>query len=359
MNRPRSKHVARLALTIALAFGYCSSVVAAESAPSHPAELGLAQTLPGFLPGFDAPSSDVTVVNTAVGDLNVSEPATLIVERLRIAPGDPVPATAGSQILQVEHGTLSYTDDLGLDAELGADTAGYFAAGSDTPIVNEQGVPAIVVRTTITSSTGNSENDFNADDEKPTEDDTSGAGDDTSNPNATGDRPTPTEESGSTRNGPLARSSSSTMKAFAQATPEASPVTASPTATETATPIIEPTATATPVPSTAKLGVLLQGELSEIPEANQQLFAADVELQPGAELVITEITGPLGLIVRGGDLTVERDAHAPSKLRNFGSVILPTGISATLTNNGDAPITLQIGGISGDQNAVGSSSDEP
>jgi hypothetical protein len=322
----------------------------------------IAQIEPSFLPGFGEPSSDVTVVSTAIGELAVSEPATLVVERLRIAPGDALPETDGAQILQVEHGSLSYTDDLGLDAELGADTAGYFAAGSETAIVNEQGVPAIVVRTTITGSSSIFEDNVDTnDDEVPTERDDTGDESDDSNPNATGERPTPTEESGFTRNGTvsLARTSPSEMKAFAQATPEASPVAATPTATETATatPIIEPTATL--VPSTAKLGVLLEGEITDLPATDQQLFAADVELQPGAQLVITEITGPIGLIVRGGDLTVERDGHAPSKLRNFNSVILPTGISASLINNGDAPITLQIAGISGTQDAVGSVTDEP
>ncbi|CAN5418755.1 hypothetical protein BH09CHL1_BH09CHL1_18930 [soil metagenome] len=363
MNMTRTKRISRLTLLMALAIGPGSGVVAAESAPSHSATSVFAQIEPSFLPGFGEPSSDVTVINTAIGELDVSEPATLVVERLRIAPGDAVPETDGAQILQVEHGTLSYTDDLGLDAELGADTAGYFAAGSDTPIVNEQGVPAIVVRTTITGSAGVFEDADTNDEDVPTERDDTGDESDDSNPNTTGERPTPTEESGFTRNGALSltRSSSSEMKAFAQATPEASPVAATPTAaeTETATPTSEPTATTTPVPSTAKLGVLLEGEISDLPGADQQLFAADVELQPGAQLVITEITGPLGLIVRGGDLTVERDGRASSKLRNFNSVILPTGISATLINNGDASITLQIAGISGTQDAVGSVTDEP
>jgi hypothetical protein len=366
MNMTRSKRIARLTLITALALGYSSGVVAAESAPTHSTNAINAQIVPSFLPGFGEPSSDVKVISTAIGELDVSEPATLVVERLRVAPGDPVPAIDGAQILQVEHGTLSYTDDLGLDAELVADTAGYFAAGSDTPIVNEQGVPAIVVRTTITGSAGVSENDTN-DEDGPTERDDTGDEPEESNPNATGERPTPTEESGFTRNGELGltRSSTSEIKAFAQATPEASPVAATPTADETetatatATATAEPTSTATPVPSTAKLGVLLEGEITELPGADQQLFAADVELQPGAQLVITEITGPLGLIVRGGDLTVERDGRASSKLRNFNSVILPTGISASLINNGDAPLTLQIAGISGDQDAVGSVTDEP
>lgn len=355
MNRLHSKRVARLAIIFALAICYSSSAVAAEVAPHHSAGALLAQTDSAFLPGFAEPSSDVTVISTAIGNLEVSEPATFVIERLRIAPGDEVPAIDGAQILQVEHGTLSYTDDLGLEAELLPDSAGFFAAGNATPIVNEQGVPAIVVRTTITGATSETEESSpGGGDEESTEPDDQGDGNGDST--ETGERPTPTEESGSTGGDALAvaRSTSLEARAFTSATPEASPAeaspvpaTPSPTATATATPTIEPTSTATPVPSTAKLGVLLEGELTGLPSEDQQMFAADVELQPGAQLVLSESTGPIGLIARGGDLTVEREGMASSKLRNFSSVILPTGISATLVNEGDAPLTLQIGGISG------------
>lgn len=341
------KRLAQLALVLVLAAGQSAGIVSAGPAPAHLNGIAAFQSDPGFLPGFGEPSSDVTVVSSAIGNLDplMAEPATLTIERLRIFPGDEVPPVDGPQILEIEHGSLSYTDDLGLDAELQADASAFFAAGNATPIVNEGTVPAVVLRTTISSEPVTDEGDTDS------ESDTSEDG----NPNATGERPTPAPtEDGASGNSDaitLAREISPGSKMITAATPSASPVAATPEASPT------PEPTAAPA-STAKLGVLLQAELTDLPASEQQLFAAELELQPGAELELTGSSGPVGIIAVGGDLTVEREGHTSSKLRAGRSVLLPTGTVATLVNEGDTPLSLQVAGIGG-TTAVGDLSDEP
>ncbi len=313
-----------------------------------------------FLPGFAYPGDGVSALTT-IGSLDpaLSEPATLTIERLRIAPGDSVPATDGAQIIQVEHGSLSYTDDLGLDAELGADAAGFFAAGSTTEIANEGGVPAIVLRTVITGqpATATSGN------EQPDEDngDTSGE---------TGERPSSTPASGGNAVPPPSDSNQEDSEANPQppavtntigntrAAETTTPVTADPSASPVASPVAteEPPAPIAPVAGLGKLGVLLTADLTNLPGSPQQFFAGTVVLQPGAGIELTGSTGQLGLLASGGDLTVERDGRASAKLRDGRSVILPAGVSASFINDGETPLSVQIAGISG-SSAVGNTPD--
>src|SRR6478672_8811766 len=74
------------------------------------------------LPGFGEPSSEVTVVTSASGPIDppLADGAKLSVERLSIDPGASMPEIDDAQILQVEQGTLSFEDDLGLEAEIDA-----------------------------------------------------------------------------------------------------------------------------------------------------------------------------------------------------------------------------------------------
>ena len=329
MRRLPPKYVVHLTFVLLLVLGQSAGIVHAQPAPARTASSAAIQAEPGFLPGFAEPSGDVEVVATSTGDLDpaIGEPASLTIERLRIAPGDEVPTTEGAQIIEVEHGTLSYTDDLGLDAELQSDTSAYFAAGSATPITNDGSVPAIVLRTTLNGAAAEPVGTSEGTDDSET-----------------GERPTPTADDpvGNSNVLGMARDISSSQKAITSAaTPSASPVAATPAAGAT------PEPTTAPV-STAKLGVLLQADLTDLPASAQQFFAAELVLQPGAELTLTESTGPIGLIANGGDLTVERDGRTPAKLRDGRSVVLPTGTSATLVNDGDTPLTLHVAGISGE-----------
>jgi hypothetical protein len=357
MRRLPSKRVVPLIFVCLLVIGQSAGIANAAPQPARPASTAALQSDPGVLPGFDDFGSDIRVIASAIGDLDpaIGAPATLTVERLRVLPGDELPAVDGAQIVEVEHGALAYTDDLGLDAELQADTAAYFAAGSATPITNEGSVPAIVLRTTLSGAPAESGDT----DESPAD------------PGATGERPTATATPvGQERNDALTvtRDLPSSAKKIATATPkaatpeaatpEASPVAATPVAspaTETpetaatpaaATPTPEPT---TPPQATARLGVLLEVDLADLPTAAQQFFAAELELQPGATLELTGSSGPIGMVAFGGDLTVQREGHAPAKLRDGRSVLLPTGTSASFVNDGDAPLTLQIAGISGER----------
>lgn len=357
MRRLRSKRFAPLVLVLMLAIGQSAGIANAEPAATRPTTRAAIQSGSGLLPGFGEPSSDVTIVSSAIGDLDpaVGEPATLVVERLRIAPGDEVPAVDGAQILEVEHGSLSYTDDLGLDAELQADASAFFAAGSATPITNEGGVPAIVLRTTISGATAEPTDttETPAATETPAEtpeDNNDSEDNDSNDSTETGERPTPTADDASTNpqalmlNRDLSSSAKNITVATPSASPAASPVDATP---EPATPTPTPEPTTPPV-STAKLGVLLEADLTNLPASAQQFFTAELELQPGAQLELTESSGPIGIIANGGDLTVDRDGRTPAKLRDGRSVLLPTGTSATFVNESDAPLTLQIAGISGE-----------
>jgi len=90
---------------------------------------------------------------------------------------------------------------------------------------------------------------------------------------------------------------------------------------------------------------LIDAELADLPPADQLLFSAQVVMNPGAILPLTGAAGPIALIATGGDITVAREGHPPSKLRDGLSVVLPTGTAADIRNDGDAPVTLQIAGI--------------
>lgn len=92
-------------------------------------------------------------------------------------------------------------------------------------------------------------------------------------------------------------------------------------------------------------GTLLQASV-EIDESGE-LFSASILLQPGGSLSLTGADGSLGIIVSGGDLTVVRPGRSPALLRDGRSVMLPTGTAAELTNNGDAPITVTLAGVTG------------
>jgi len=136
-----------------------------------------------------------------------------------------------------------------------------------------------------------------------------------------------------------------TETAEAPATPE----TENESATPAATPEMEETA-ATPTgtaPDTgeAVMGVLIEVTLESVPEDPQELFAAQIVLDPDGSLSLAGAGGPIGLAVNGGDLTVTRPGHSPARLRDGRAVLLPGGTVATLSNTGNDPITLQLAGL--------------
>ncbi len=120
--------------------------------------------------------------------------------------------------------------------------------------------------------------------------------------------------------------------------------TAEPSDTPAASPQATPETPATPTTS-GESGALIEQELADLPPADQLLFSAQVVMNPGAILPLTGANGPVALIASGGDITVAREGHPPSKLRDGRSVVLPTGTIAGIRNDGDVPVTLQIAGI--------------
>jgi quercetin dioxygenase-like cupin family protein len=362
------------------------------------------------LPGFGEPSSEVTVVTSASGPIDppLADGATLSVERLSVDPGASLPEIDGAQILQVEQGTLSFEDDLGLEAEIDAGTSQFFAAGAATALANSGDSPAIVVRTSITGSTrevGSTQggdatgtrpaNDSGAgelaavaqlsaqSDEAPTEVVVEYA-DDGFTPNElslaqggslvienTTSRPcafaiddlsitatidpdeiTPVVVDGpagahdftcSAAEGgdPIATGTLHMVRVSSAPTPTPEP-TDTPASTPQATPVTP--ASATPAVD-GKSGTLVEKELADLPPGNQLLFSAQVVMNPGAILPLTGAAGPVALTATGGDITVAREGHPPSKLRDGRSVVVPTGTVADVRNDGDTPVTLQIAGV--------------
>jgi quercetin dioxygenase-like cupin family protein len=378
----------------------------AQSAPA--AQATESATL--ALPGFGEPSSEVTVVTSASGPIDppLADGATLSVERLSIDPGASMPEIDGAQILQVEQGTLSFEDDLGLEAEIDAGTSQFFAAGAATAIANSGDSPAIVVRTSIAGSTrevGSTQggdatgtrpaNDGGAgefaafvqlaarSDEAPTEVVVE-YGDNGFDPselslaqggslvieNTTNgtcafsiddlsitatidpDKITPVVVDGpagahdftcsATEGGdPIATGTLHMVRVATAPTPTPESIETPPSSPQ-ATP--ESPASATPSAG-GESGSLIDAELADLPPADQLLFSAQVVMNPGAILPLTGAAGPIALIATGGDITVAREGHPPSKLRDGLSVVLPTGTAADIRNDGDAPVTLQIAGI--------------
>jgi len=115
------------------------------------------------------------------------------------------------------------------------------------------------------------------------------------------------------------------------------------------TPAAEATATPVPVTDDAAVdgptGELLQSQL--VLDDARELYAAAVILHPGATISLTEADGAIGVIVIGGDLGVHRAGRAPATLRDGRAVTLPPGTTAELTNNGEAPVTIILAGVTG------------
>lgn len=377
------------------------------------------------IPGFGLPSGDVTIVSSAFGPIEppLGDGATLAVERLTVAPGASLPEIDDAQILQIEQGSLSFQDDLGLEAEMDSGVSQFFAAGEATAIANNGDTPAIVVRTTVSGATrevGSAQPDQRAsssggvaalaglsrqDADAPTEVVVEYNGDQGFDPSElslarggslvienTTSRPcefaiddlsiTATIDAGSidpvevsgpagshdftcslTAGGdPVATGTLHLVRVAPTPTPEPTEAATTPEATTPeASPIASPIASpsATPTSESASSGTLLQQEVTALPPADQVLFSAQVVLGPGAALPLTGEAGPVGLIASGGDLTVTREGHPPSKLRDGKSVVLPTGTIAELRNDGDAPLTLQIAGVGVGQSASGSAESTP
>ena len=386
--------------------------VAASTAPLAQAAPAAQETESATLalPGFGEPSSDVTVVTSASGPIEppLEDGATLSVERLSVDPGASLPEIDDAQILQVEQGTLSFEDDLGLEAEIDAGTSQFFAAGAATAIANSGDGPAIVVRTSITGATREvgSTQGGDATGTRPADD--SGAGelaavaqlavqsdeaptevvvefsDDGFDPDElslaqggtlvienTTDGPcafaiddlsitatidpdeiTPVVVDGpagahdftcsATEGGdPIATGTLHMVRVATAPTP-----TVEPTETPASSPQATPEAPASATPDTGgESGALIEEELADLPPADQLLFSAQVVMNPGAILPLTGENGPVALIAAGGDITIAREGHPPSKLRDGSSVVLPTGTIADIRNDGDTPVTLQIAGI--------------
>jgi plastocyanin/quercetin dioxygenase-like cupin family protein len=124
---------------------------------------------------------------------------------------------------------------------------------------------------------------------------------------------------------------------------------------EDATP--EPAAEATPTPDVTEdpvaddvaaagpMGLLMQTSVTL--GGASELFAATLTLQPGGVLPLISADGMLGMMVTGGDLTVVRPGRAAAVLRDGRTAILPSGTIAEMTNNGDAPLTVLIAGVTG------------
>jgi quercetin dioxygenase-like cupin family protein len=383
-----------------------SAAPLAQAAPAAQA----AESATLALPGFGEPSSEVTIVTSASGPIDppLADGATLSVERLSVDPGGSLPEIDDAQILQVEQGTLSFEDDLGLEAEIDAGTSQFFAAGAATGITNSGDGPAIVVRTSLSGSTrevGSTQggdatgtrpaNDSGAgelaavallatqSDEAPTEvvveygdngfdpdelslaqggslvieNTTDGscafAIDDLSiTATIDPDEITPVVVDGpagahdftcsATEGGdPIATGTLHMVRVSTAPTP-----TPEPSETPAASPQATPEAPTSATPATGgESGALIEQELTDLPPADQLLFSAQVVMNPGAILPLTGANGPVALIAAGGDITVAREGHPPSKLRDGRSVVLPTGTIADIRNDGDTPVTLQIAGI--------------
>ena len=326
------------------------------------------------LPGFGEPSSEVTVVTSASGPIDppLADGAKLSVERLSIDPGASMPEIDDAQILQVEQGTLSFEDDLGLEAEIDAGTSQFFAAGSATAIANSGDSPAIVVRTSIAGATREvgSTQGGDATGTRPAND--SGGGELAAFALlATQSAEAPTEvvveygdngfdpnelslaQGGSlvienTTNGPCAFAIADLSITATIDPDEITPVvvdgpagahdftcsateggdpiatgtlhmvrvstTPTPTAEPSKTPASSPQATpetpASATPATGgESGVLIEQELADLPPADQLLFSAQVVMNSGAILPLTGANGPVALIATGGDITVAREGH--------------------------------------------------
>ncbi len=456
-------HTARLVRIALVALLFVSMAAAPAMAAPLPQPAGFAASQQNDedagtgVPGFGELPSDATLVSFTSGVLEepVEAPVTLTVERLSVEPGASLDPVDGPQIIQVEQGLLTFEDDLGLEAEITAGGAQFFAPGEGDVITNTGDEPVTLVRTSVGDGASADANDEDQDqqaegegetrdrDDDDAEDENSGQDEEGTSASTRGfiaqETPTPDEvvitltedgfepdefeivqggdlvienatedaclfeipdlrieteiDAGDiesvTLDGSagtheftcsddndeiiadgtffLARPESTpqaeeTPEATETEEPAATPEAGDESATPIAAPDVEEPAEATPTstaPATgeAPMGVLLEATLETVPEDGQELFAAQIVLDPEGSLSLSGAGGALGVAVSGGDLTVTRPGHSPARLRDGRSVLLPGGTVAILANNGDDPITLQLAGLIGAEADVEPSDD--
>lgn len=101
------------------------------------------------LPGFDPFPPEAALLASASGAIDEGGVATLLVERLAVEPGSELGLVAGPFVLIVEQGSLVYADDLGLEAEVSAGSAQFFAAGDGDSLANANDEQTIVLRVSL------------------------------------------------------------------------------------------------------------------------------------------------------------------------------------------------------------------
>lgn len=101
----------------------------------------------------------------------------------------------------------------------------------------------------------------------------------------------------------------------------------------------------TPVANDANIDVLLDHEVENLPSGGSTLFIAEAAFAPGAESGEQSHTGPLGIVVQEGELSVLSPSGVVGQLDAGSGVVLPENAPLVASNDGETDATMLFAGV--------------
>lgn len=106
-------------------------------------------------------------------------------------------------------------------------------------------------------------------------------------------------------------------------------------------------AAATPVVGMMETVILIDREVQDLPTGDSTLFIADATFAPGTMSGEYAHTGPLGIYVKSGTLSVLSPSGVTGQLKENAGVVLPTNAPFVASNASDSDVSVLLVGIAG------------
>lgn len=104
-------------------------------------------------------------------------------------------------------------------------------------------------------------------------------------------------------------------------------------------------AAATPVSGRAETIILIDREVQDLPTGDSTLFIADATFAPGAKSGEYSHTGPFGIFVQSGTLSVLSPSGVTGQLKENAGVVLPTNAPFIASNTSDSDASVLLVGV--------------
>lgn len=106
-------------------------------------------------------------------------------------------------------------------------------------------------------------------------------------------------------------------------------------------------AAATPVSGMMETVILIDREVQDLPTGDSTLFIADATFSPGAKSGKYAHSGPLGIYVQSGTLSVLSPSGVTGQLKENAGVVLPTNAPFVASNASDSDASVLLVGVAG------------